>query len=537
MVFLRSSSLATAAAAVFLASSSSVSAMPIDSYPDFQAAELSTYGNLTARAAVVSSSLKTCLSKTGVKLSYPSDSTYSSLDTLQNSALPSRKPGVFAVPNDENGVSAVVKCVAAEGGSQKISPRSGGHMYTGWELGSEDGWVVVDLKNLKNVNVNSGAKTADVGAGSRLGPMASTLADQGFALPHGTCPTVGVGGHGLGGGFGYASFGWGFLMDHIKSMRVVKPDGSIVTVSSSENTDLFYALRGAGSNNYGIVTQFTYNLETAPTDIVNYSKEFKSNADCVQAFLALQDLTATKGDGGFPREFGGEMLLTGETSGQGSACSFAGQYIGSKDNFKKVMKKFNDKVAAKGVTAINVKADEYNSWADSLKAIMGDLNTMTVTPENYYAKSLVTPADVRYDTNSAGAIMQALNDAGSHGPSISFLFLGPNSYSSTISKDSSAFIHRDAMFISQYYAYDFPKNNDGGAQDAAYAAFDNMVNAAKKVNPNANWHGYVNYIDAKQLAGNWGQFYYGDAVSKLKSIKEKYDPKHIFDYPMAIWRA
>lgn len=528
----------TAAATLLLAASSS-SAMPVESFPESSA--LDTYLNHTsikaAQAGSVSTSLKSCLSKTGVTLSYPSYSSYSDLDAQQNSALPARKPGVFAVPNDEQGVAAVVKCVAAEGGSQKISPRSGGHMYTGWELGSQDGWVVVDLKNLNAINIDSNAKTARVGAGQRLGPTAQKLADQGFALPHGTCPTVGVGGHGLGGGFGHTTFGWGFLMDHIASMRLAKPDGSLVTVSSSQNSDLFYALRGAGANNYGIVTEFTYNLETAPAQTVNFYHEYKTNADCVQAFLALQDITATKGSGGFPREFGGEMLMTGESSGQGSACTFSGQYVGSKDSYKQVMKKFNDKVSAKGVSSSSVRADEFSSWSAALTAIMGKLDTTKVTPENYYAKSLVTPSDVRYDANSAGALMQALNDAGSHGPSISFLFLGPNSYSASVPKDSSAFVHRDALFISQYYAYDFPVNNDGGKQDAAYAAFDKLVETAKAVKPDANWHGYVNYIDGKQLSGNWGQFYYGDAVSKLKSIKDKYDPKHIFDYPMSIWRA
>ncbi|CAO1630178.1 unnamed protein product [Parajaminaea phylloscopi] len=488
----------------------------------------------------VSESLRSCLSSAGIQAAYPTGTYYSTLDKQQNSALPQRKPGVFVVPANEDQVATAVKCVAKEGGKQKISPRSGGHSYTGYVLGSADGWVVVDLQHLNAVNVDRNSKTAKVGAGGRLGPTAKTLADAGFALPHGTCPTVGVGGHGLGGGYGFTSFQWGYLLDHIVSMRLVKADGSVVTVSAKENPDLWYALRGAGSNNFGIVTEFTYALQTAPTKIVNWSKTFKTNADCVQAFLAMQDLTTKSGDQGWSSNIGGEFLAYGQNGGtEGSACSFSGQYLGSKDDYKKQMKKYNDAASARGVTAASVKANEFSSWADALTDIMGDLSTSTVSPEAYYAKSLVTPSGVTYDANSFGKVMQSIDNARDYGASFSWAFLGPNSKPNSVSPGSSAYVHRDSLYISQLYSYDFPNNNDGGKQDRVYAAFNNMVNAAKAVNPQANWGGYVNYIDNRLIADgvDWAKFYYGSAVARLKTIKQQADPKTIFDFPMGISHA
>lgn len=520
-------------AALAFAAPSLAAAVPLSASRFFQP-------RAEAASGQVSDSLRSCLSSSGVEVSYPADSSFSTLDTQQNAALPQRKPGVFALPQNEGEVAAVVKCVAAENGSQKISPRSGGHSYTGYVLGSSDGWVVVDLQHLNAVDIDQNAKSARVGAGSRLGPTAKTLAAGGFALPHGTCPTVGVGGHGLGGGYGFTSFQWGYLMDHITSMRLVKPDGSAVTVSSEENPDLWYALRGAGSNNYGIVTEFTYALEAAPTKIVNWSHKFATNSDCGKAFLAMQDLTTKSGDAGWPETIGGEFSLYGQNSGtEGSACSFSGQFLGSKDDYKQVMAKYNTAAKARGVTASEVSANEFSTWADALTDIMGDLSTSQVDPEPYYAKSLVTPSDVSYNDDSFGKVVQAVDDARDFGVSFTWAFLGPNSKPNTVAANSSAYVHRDSLYISQLYSYNFPTNNDNGAQDAVYTAFRNMVDAAKAVKPSASWGGYVNYIDDRLFVEgvNWAQFYYGSAVDRLKSIKKSIDPQSIFDFPMGISHA
>lgn len=523
MVYLAAAVAALAAATPLLASSSLLKATAREP----QASE------------AVPSSLRTCLGKTGVQVAYPSDSDYSALDIQQNAALPKRKPGLFAVPREEGQVAAVIECVAKEGGKQKISSRSGGHSYTGYVLGSSDGWVVVDLQHLNYVTVDKGSKSAKVGAGGRLGPTAKTLAENGFALPHGTCPTVGVGGHGLGGGYGFTSFQWGYLLDHITSMRLVKSDGTAVTVSANENQDLWWALRGAGSNNFGIVTEFTYALESAPTKIVNWSETFTTNQDCVQAFLAMQDLTTASGDQGWSKNIGGEFLATGEKGSEGHACSFSGQFLGSKDDYQKAMKKYNDTITAKGVSAASVNVKEFSSWADALTDIMVDLSTSKVKPEPYYAKSLVTPSGVAYDKASFGKVMEAIDAASSHGASFSWAFLGPNSKPNSVPQSSSAYVHRDSLYISQLYSYNFPTSNANGQQDRTYSAFNAMLSAAKAVKPSANWGAYVNYIDDRLIADglDWGHYYYGSAVSRLKSIKQSVDPKTIFDFPMAINHA
>lgn len=138
-----------------------------------------------AAAASLPSSLQTCLKNTKAELSYPSDSSYGDYSAPENSALKA-SPAVIVLPKHASVAAKVVKCVADEGGKVKLSPRGGGHSYEAYS--TPNGAVTLDLRKLNEVNVNKDAKTAEVGAGVRLGDLASQLADQGFALPHGTCP-------------------------------------------------------------------------------------------------------------------------------------------------------------------------------------------------------------------------------------------------------------------------------------------------------------------------------------------------------------
>ena len=82
-----------------------------------------------------------------------------------------------------------------------VNARSGGHSYAGYGLGGVNGHLVIDLLKIKDIVVDQETGTAVVGAGNRLGDIALGLFDQGGrAIPHGTCPLVGLGGHASFGG-------------------------------------------------------------------------------------------------------------------------------------------------------------------------------------------------------------------------------------------------------------------------------------------------------------------------------------------------
>jgi FAD/FMN-containing dehydrogenase len=118
---------------------------------------------------------------------------------------------------------------------------------------------------------------AKVGSGSRLGNMAIAIYNQGQrALPHGTCPGVGIGGHATHGGYGYDSRIWGLALDRIVALDVVLANGTEVHATNVTFPEVFYAMRGA-ADSFGIVTNFYMLTEPAPAYVLNFEASLASS--------------------------------------------------------------------------------------------------------------------------------------------------------------------------------------------------------------------------------------------------------------------
>jgi FAD/FMN-containing dehydrogenase len=136
-----------------------------------------------------------------------------------------------------------VQCGASLG--VPVVARSGGHSYAGYGLGGTDGALICDLSSMKSISYSG--DNVVVQTGNRLGEVATYLWQNGQkALPHGTCPKVGTGGHTSYGGYGPFSRMQGLLVDRVVSAEVVLANGTTVTASSSSNSDLLWV--GAKNN-------------------------------------------------------------------------------------------------------------------------------------------------------------------------------------------------------------------------------------------------------------------------------------------------
>jgi FAD/FMN-containing dehydrogenase len=136
-----------------------------------------------------------------------------------------------------------------------IAVRGGGHNGPGFA--SVDDGLVIDLSTMKGVRVDPNSRTVRVGAGCTTGDVDHATQAFGQAVPFGVVSTTGVAGLTLSGGHGYLSRQYGLALDSLLEADAVLADGSFVTASETENSDLLWALRGGGGN-FGVVTSFLF---------------------------------------------------------------------------------------------------------------------------------------------------------------------------------------------------------------------------------------------------------------------------------------
>ncbi|EIN04181.1 FAD-binding domain-containing protein [Punctularia strigosozonata HHB-11173 SS5] len=135
-----------------------------------------------------------------------------------------------------------------------IAIKGGGHSCSG--ASSSEG-LVIDMGRLNSVRVDEAQKRVIVGGGALWADVDVESAKYGLAAVAGTVNHTGVGGFTLGGGYGWLTPKYGLAIDNLVEAEVVLADGSIVSCSEEKEPDLFWAIRGAGSN-FGAVTSFTF---------------------------------------------------------------------------------------------------------------------------------------------------------------------------------------------------------------------------------------------------------------------------------------
>jgi len=189
----------------------------------------------------------------------PDDASYEETRAIYN-AMIDRRPSLIATPADAEDVAKVVSFAAAH--DLLLAVRGGGHNGAG--LGSCDDGVVLDLSNLKDIEVDPGARTVRVGGGCLWGEVDAATGEHGLAAPSGIISTTGVGGLTLGGGIGHLTRKCGLSIDNLIEADVVLASGERVRAAADENPDLFWAIRGGGGN-FGVVTSFVFRLHEVGT--------------------------------------------------------------------------------------------------------------------------------------------------------------------------------------------------------------------------------------------------------------------------------
>ncbi len=234
-------------------------------------------------------------------------------------AMFDKKPAVIARCS---GVADVIQTVNfARGNGLLTAVRCGGHNSSG--SGSCDGGIMIDLSRMKAVRVDPRVRRAWVQGGATWGDFDREAQVHGLATPGGVVSATGVGGLTLAGGLGYLRGKYGLSLDNVVSVDIVTADGQLRTASASENSDLYWAVRGGGGN-FGIVISFEFQLQPIGPEVMFLGAVYRA-VDAVQVMKrwrnfmetapdeirgTLVEFSTIPADPEYPREAWGARVMT-----------------------------------------------------------------------------------------------------------------------------------------------------------------------------------------------------------------------------------
>lgn len=189
---------------------------------------------------------------------------------------------VIVTPVDESQIRTTLYCARKLGIEIRI--RCGGHDFEGLSYTNPTPlpFVMVDMINMRSIEIDVNSKTAWVQGGATLGELYYTISKRSsgtLGFPGGTWSTVGVGGLISGGGYGFLMRKYGLAVDHVLDARFMDVNGRILN-RKSMGEDLFWALRGGGASSFGVILAWKLRLVPVPeiVTLFNVIKTLEQNA-------------------------------------------------------------------------------------------------------------------------------------------------------------------------------------------------------------------------------------------------------------------
>ncbi|MER5863559.1 FAD-binding oxidoreductase [Kitasatospora sp. NPDC002040] len=404
------------------------------------------------------------------------------------------------------GTADVAECVRfARRYGIRFAVRSGGHCYAGW---SSDTPLVLDLAGLDHVQVEG--DQAELGPGAPLMRVYAELARHGVTIPAGTCPTVGLAGLALGGGHGVTSRAYGLTCDSIVGAEVVLADGRVVRCDAEREPELFWALRGAGNGNFGVVTSLRVRTHpAADCTIFQYSWDWP---DAGRALDQWQRWAFTA-----PDRLWSDFHVWSRPDG--ASVDAGGVLLGDADELRALVAPL---LAATGRTTSEQVTTR--PFLASMLAYAGcdDVNSCLREGSQAFAAG-----SHFFDGFLSGAALDDLFGFAEQRSRVegvlSFVALG--GAVNRVPADATAFVHRGSVLLAQYFAgWPADRDPDPGTRWVA--------DAHRTMAPHSGGHAYQNYRDP-HLA-DWRTAYYGANLPRLERAKAAYDPDRVFDFPQAL---
>src|SRR5437588_2763324 len=421
----------------------------------------------------------------------PDDVGYDAARATFNGIL-DRRPALVARPLEVADVVTAVR-FAGEAGLP-IAVRGGGHGVAGHCVG--DGSLVVDLRLMRQVEVDPQSRTVTCGGGALWEDLDPACQRHGLATPGGTFGDTGVAGLTLGGGIGHLSPTYGLSLDNLLAATVVAADGSVVSASEHENRELFWAVRGGGGN-FGVVVEFAFRLHPVGLLLgghLNYRLE-----DAPEVLSVWRDLMANAQDG--LASFG--QIYRDRATGEGLVDASVA-WLDGPDAGREAIKELTDRLSPVSNTVRPMYYSELqdiygrmpfglrNYWSGRFLGALTD-EVLTLTIEKFLDPEV-----------SGGVLIEPLHGAAAR-----------------VAPDATAFAGREARWNATFINVWTDPNDDERQIEVARAY-------AKSLEPWAVGGGYLNY--AAETVGDGLKTEFGARFKRLQAAKRQYDPGNVFRF-------
>ncbi len=493
----------------------------------------------------------------------PDDPRYSQLQLRGFNKRFASAPDHFRLVTSPEDVIEAVEYAVSRG--LRVVVRSGGHCLEGF-VDDPAVRVIIDMSLMTGVSYDSAMFAFAIEAGTTLGEVHRKL-DMGWGvvLPAGQSPDIGIGGHVLGGGFGFLHRVYGLACDHLYAVEIVTVDASgkaRSVIATCEEDDpyreLWWAHTGCGGGNFGIVTRYWFRtpdsdgrnpvaaLPTAPASVATLKAEWNWQDIDEGAFTRLVinfgDWSERNADADSPNAtmFG---VLLADYQYPGAKIVLRAMSIAGKSGETQLQNFLREIIS--GITQAPIISTGYSTW---LKFALDPFPELFATNPGGTSSSLVKmkAKDAllrkRHNDRQIKAMYRYLTqpDLGIGG-AIGFATYGGRI--NTVAPDATASMHRSSIMDTSYAVGWI--DAEAEARSLAWARelyHDVFAETGGVPAPNESNEGaMINHPDA-DLADPaintsgvpWHRIYYGDNYSRLQRVKAEWDPNNVFHHALSI---
>jgi FAD/FMN-containing dehydrogenase len=427
--------------------------------------------------------------------------------------------------------SAIVSCTSPQDAREAIVfarrhglelvARAGGHSFAGH---SSTQGLLVDVTPMRSVTVAAGVAT--VGAGARLGEVYEALQQHDLTIPGGTCPPVGVAGLTLGGGLGILGRKYGVTSDQLIGAEVVLADGRLLRCDDHHEADLFWALRGAGAGNFGVVTTLVFRAVPAPQTTTNLQLSWPS-AHAPAVIGAWQQWAPTG-----PDELAASLkITTSDDPDRPPAVDVYGAFHGPPADAAQLAQALVDRVGSDPTTTSLTPM----TWPQTRRfwAELGHTDEAGGPPAPppseqscLYARSEFFARPL--PPEAIAALLEAFGEGRTSGEARELDFMPWGGAYNRRPPQASAFVHRDQRFQLKHAVVvdpDAAPANQAAAHRAATRSW-------ASVHRWGSGRVFQNFADPD--LEHWPAAYYGPNYHRLVRIKAYYDPSNLFHFPQSL---